>query len=234
MNGPPYFYSQWFSSDNEKNYQENLKDSDKRKLLEINGWIDRQFDYRFNSHGFRCKDFNDSPSIVFLGCSHTVGVGIPQECTFAEIVAKEINLNCVNLGIHASSLDSAYRMATHWLPRLNCKFCVLLPPENSRLELFYLDSSPLSLSAWVLDLPNTPKDAKDFYKIWAYNENNLITNYQKNIDAINHVCYKNSIPLHIAEYEVLTQTQDLGRDLSHYGIKWNKLIAQSILSNIKI
>jgi hypothetical protein len=246
MDKSPYLYSnfqtyayanktyRWLGTDNEQFYLENLKDPNKKKLLEDNGWINRQFDYTFNSHGFRCKEFSDLPSIVFLGCSHTMGVGIPQEYTFAEIVARETNLNCVNLGVSGSSIDTAYRMAVHWLPKLNSKFCVLFPTDNSRVELFYLESIPLSLTSWTLNSPNIPKSARDFYKIWSYNENNLIINHQKTIEAIEHVSYRNKTPLHIAEFALLERTNDLGRDLAHHGIKWHELMAQNILSNIKI
>ena len=38
--------------------------------------------YRYNNFGYRCPDFSlwkMPPSVVYLGCSHTEGTGIPYE-----------------------------------------------------------------------------------------------------------------------------------------------------------
>ena len=78
--------------DTEERYLENLKL--KRPEMESNGWINQEITYKFNSFAFRCNEFTSDPSILFLGCSHTVGVGLPIEHTWPTIVANNLNLKC--------------------------------------------------------------------------------------------------------------------------------------------
>lgn len=66
-------------------------------MLEKNNWINNSFTYSFNRDGFRCKEFTDGPNIMFLGCSLTVGIGIPESTRWTDIVADKLNLRCANI-----------------------------------------------------------------------------------------------------------------------------------------
>ena len=79
----------WLPWDTEERYIENLKLNP--QALENNGWINKEFTYQFNSFAFRCEEFTNDPSILFLGCSHTVGVGLPIEHTWPTVVANKLN-----------------------------------------------------------------------------------------------------------------------------------------------
>lgn len=62
----------------------------------------KQFSYTLNSQGYREKQWdkiNWNNSYIFLGCSHTFGVGVPEEETIPKLVQTSIEKYCVNLGI---------------------------------------------------------------------------------------------------------------------------------------
>jgi hypothetical protein len=52
----------------------------------------KTYTYKFNSEGFRCDDFSETSEfpIVFLGCSHTCGVGLELENTWPYILVDKI------------------------------------------------------------------------------------------------------------------------------------------------
>ena len=62
----------------------------------------QKIEYRLNSLGYREKEFDKidwNSSYVFLGCSHTFGVGVKQQETIPALVQAATGIPCVNLGI---------------------------------------------------------------------------------------------------------------------------------------
>jgi hypothetical protein len=64
---------QWLPSDTEELFIKNKKE--KLKELKAGGWLNTEIEYSFNSYGFRSEEFSTSSSILYLGCSFTVGIG---------------------------------------------------------------------------------------------------------------------------------------------------------------
>jgi len=226
---PHYKYANqtlsWLPSDSEKRYQTNLTQCPGG--LETHNWINSAFTYKFNSHGFRCDEFTEEPSAVFLGCSLTQGIGLPVETTWAQIVAKQLNLRCYNLGIGGASNNTAFRLAYTWLETIRPKIVVLCTASPERLELLSTDET------YEL-LPNTPKHhpGQDFYKHWVSNENNGILNQAKNVLAIEMLCQRLDICLIVVDSALLLSTMyiDLARDLTHPGRRSNLAFAQHVLN----
>ena len=80
----------WLPMDTKELYEKNLKE--KYQLLKQHDWIDKSFTYKFNSHGFRCEEFTNKPTIMVLGCSFTCGIGLPIEFIWPELISKNLNL----------------------------------------------------------------------------------------------------------------------------------------------
>ena len=98
-------------------------------------WVD-EITYTFNSYGFRSDEFEeDNDSIIFLGCSHTMGVGLPSNRVWCHLVASSLGLRYFNLGIGAGSLDSAFRVFSEWYPIIKPKYVFLQKPRP-RAEIF--------------------------------------------------------------------------------------------------
>ena len=215
----------WLISDTEENYKENLETQYQR--LSNNNWIDRTFTYKFNSHGFRCDEFTLDPSIMFLGCSHTCGIGIPFENTWAYSVSQQLNLNMINLGIGGAGPDTAFRLADHYIPQLKPKIVVYLEPDIARFSLFIRNK--------IIDfLPACESDYhSDYYMSWISNSENEKLNSRKHKLAIEAICIKNNIKyIEIDSIKNSFIKIDWARDLMHRGIKSNELFSKNVLNLI--
>jgi hypothetical protein len=216
---------EWLPMDTQDLYTQNV--ANRYDEIVKFGWLDKKISYKFNSHGFRSDEFSNKPSMVSLGCSHTCGVGLPLENCWANIVSNSLNLKNFNLGIGASSNDTAFRMAHHWLTQLKPKVVVHLSTHRHRLEYHDDNSEIHNLGTW---------SDSQLWKAWALNAANSDMNFLKNTLAIQHICNNLGIKLIQIEYEKLHVFKiienDFARDLRHRGVKTNQNIAEHILSKI--
>lgn len=211
----------WVISDTEELYRQNLIDH-ADQLQEL-GWNDTSVTYTFNSDGFRSDEFieTERDSIVFLGCSLTMGIGIPLQDTWAYKVAQSLNLRCYNLGVGGTSADGCFRLANYWLPILKPKYVCMLTPALGRMEL--IDNNTIH---GFLPMQLTPNDMREklerainiilnsdqkdeysktqlnaFYEKWVSNSINPTLNREKNQLAIRHICQENNIKIFELTFE---------------------------------
>ena len=216
---------EWLPADTQARYEENLKIN--YSQLKENDWLDKKFTYSFNQHGFRCDEFTSDPSIMFLGCSHTCGIGLPIENSWAYLVSKKLNLNMVNLGIGGSGPDTSFKLANHYIPQLKPNIVVYFEPNNARFGLIDIRRNITEFSPW-----NSQNDTyNDFYNAWASNEENLNLNGLKHKLAIEAICNRNNIKL-ITFNDNYFLRLDLARDLLHNGIKSNEEFSKIVLNAI--
>lgn len=218
----------WFSSDSLETYNHNVKN--RLTDLQATGLMDYKFNYKFNSLGFRCDEFTNNPCIMFLGCSNTVGTGLPQENIWPELLSKKMNMQCANLGISGGSLDTSFRLCHGYIDRINPKIVVLLPSNGIRCE-FVSNMGLENLGAWVFDTHYGVEDSqyKNFYRMWSVDNNNDFFNREKNILAIESLCVKRNIKFVLAQQDALDTPGSFARDLQHYGIEAHKSFADKIL-----
>jgi hypothetical protein len=218
--------SMWHPFDSKERYENNLK-NDYARLKQF-GWLENQnFTYKFNSYGFRCNEFNDDAGIVFLGCSHTVGVGLPLEQTFSQIISKQLNLQCINLAVPATSNDTAFRLACHWIPKMKPKIVVMMSPDPARFELITQDNK-----INFMPRPIPSKKYEGFYNDWVFNDDNMLLNQEKNKAGVEILSQKNSAKFIFIDALTTIDYVDYGRDLWHSGVQCNRYIANIILSKI--
>ena len=211
----------WLPMDTKELYEKNLKNR-YNDLVKYN-WINNHFTYKMNSLGFRCEEFNDQPSIMFLGCSLTCGIGIPAEARWSELVSKELNLQHVNLGIGGGSSDLAFRLCVGYVDKIKPKIIIFMVPPGIRIELLF--------STYILSL-KTGDEQNSYYKQWASDENNHYFNLMKNKYAIEKMCSDRGIKLLIIDdfQPILPIFVSLARDLTHPGIESNRICADKVLS----
>jgi hypothetical protein len=213
----------WLPMDTEELYLKHLKSN--YQALELGGWIDKEITYKFNSFAFRCEEFTNDPSILFLGCSHTVGVGITLEHAWPTIVAEKLNLQCYNLGQGGSSADTAYRLGSYWIPKILPKMVVFLIPEPHRLELVRGHDMEF------LTPMSRPEYYSRFYNQWLGSNTNGQLNSEKNTLALAQVSQLNGckfVPVKLNMFKGL----DAARDLAHHGIRSHSDLASSVLALI--
>lgn len=215
---------EWLPMDTQELFNTHVKS--KKDLLLEHGWMDRKFTYQFNQHGFRADEFSDEEGIIFLGCSHTIGIGLPYEYTWPYLVSKMLRKQCYNLAIGGGSNDLAFRMAYNYIPKLKPKLVIFLITYNSRLEVLGKGREVLQF----FGPKSSPFTNDKFYETWLMNEGNLNANLAKNLLAIENICSANNVKLITIDQNKMP-TLDMARDLAHRGIKSNFEFAKIVLKD---
>lgn len=222
----------WLTSDTEDLYQQNLRDSGKRKLLEEWGWIDVEIQYSFNSHGFRSIEFDDRPAIAVFGCSHTQGIGLHYHQVWHQQLSKKLNDKPIfNFGIGGASADTCYRLAENYLPNLNVDTVIFLAPSEYRLEFWDInDSFP-----WFLNARSVPENHK-FFTPWFIDPRNASMYSLKNIQSVAYICQMLGIDFYCYPERVYTHSlpnqRTYARDLLHFGADHNRVFADLVYNDI--
>jgi hypothetical protein len=226
----PYAYSydpgkqsEWFDTDSAETFDslpEHLKQA----------WCDIKISYQFNQYGFRCSEFKESEysnAICFLGCSFTVGLGVPKDQTWSHIVSDQLNMTELNYAVLGGSLYSQHRIYQHWGRIHKPKLTVLLPPPSPRIELFTEDRINTYKSGLIQNVGPSVK------KFWIDNHFNSCESYVRHIRGINAI---KGIAAEIGSDLIVISNQpcvDLARDGIHPGPQWHKEMSQKVINHTK-
>lgn len=214
----------WLVSDTRKLYVYNLKN--RYNELKHNGWIDRPFTYDFNSHGFRTPEFSTETTLMALGCSNTMGIGLPNDSIWCSLVSKELGVHCANLGIGGSGPDTAFRLCLGYIDKIKPKIVIHMVNPGLRFEL--VDDIKITMING-----NSPDSVQLYYRLFT-DDNNYFFNLQKNTLAIQMLCAERKIKfLQIHAHDVLDcEHRSMARDLHHEGVNEHKSAAEKILAMI--
>ena len=213
----------WLSGDSLKLYNKNL--INRYDDLKKHNWIDNHFSYTFNSLGFRSNEFTQDPTIMFLGCSYTMGLGLPVDFIWPELVSKNLKMNCANLGISGGSCDTAFRLCHGYIDRIKPKVVVLMIPPGVRCE------NVNDKDVHNILIGNVKYEY--YFKTLSVDENNNYFNREKNILGIKMLCTERNIKLVVVDCDELNCADSLARDLSHCGIESHNIFYKKILEQIQ-
>ena len=239
---PPHFGKshannefEWLPSDTKENYEKLIQEPEHCKYFAEMGWDQPgAITYKLNSHGFRCDEFSSGPYVLALGCSYTVGTGLPLHDTWAYKVGEALNLKVANLGWGGYSADTCYRLAEYWVPELRPDYVCMLTPPKSRFELLLEDGHDLQVEVFM------PQSESQFYNIndkyikhWFLNEKNAEINQRKNTLAVRQLCLDLNIPCTVIDGNTYMSRsrEEVGyaRDYMHSGPIAHKLIADKFV-----
>lgn len=217
----------WLFDDTQENYQKNLQNPAIAKHLSK-----EMVTYKLNTNGFRTKEIKeDKDSIVALGCSHTFGLGLREEDTYIAKLGNMLGINYYNLGVPGGASDTAFRIASYWLPIIQPRYVVMVTPPISRFEIIRTNGDAILFNA---NAKEHDKLVQDIAKHYIANDANPIINRQKNLLAIENICkIHNSNFYWYTEDIMIKETEnDLARDWKHSGPKQNLKVAQLMCSDI--
>lgn len=216
----------WMPTDTYERFTQSSRDPEKLKYLKSQGWEDPDaIEYTINDEGFRSESFNSTdPCLVALGCSFTMGIGLPNDKVWPSVLGKMLGLRVYNLAWGGNSADTCFRIGRYWIPRLKPQVVCMLVPPRSRVELLPINMEPYPPAE--VFLPNTDSviaGVKNdiFLKHWMTNEENQTLNAEKNVLAVKQIALENN-----AEFAVLYADQEDGtcpdivgyaRDFCHSG-----------------
>jgi len=230
-------------------------------------WTDRNskfeitvtdFDYKFNSRGYRCDEFDleSELPIMFSGCSHTFGLGIPVTETWAYKTLENIRAKTNkkipywNIAINGSSLELQYFVMEKYIPKLKPKYLFMLAPHYQR-RFIRLYNRFFNVMAGSIHFDSYPREIKNAYPL-LFDEQASLIEYHKICTLINALCYKYNVKVYmqfmgplidreenffrqmLPAYDKFTRVStymrliDLARDRAHAGVKSNNFFAECL------
>jgi len=153
------------------------------------------FNYETNKHGFRCDDFDTmdftKKSIVYLGCSHTFGIGSPEEDIWCSILHKLLQehhnteFNFINLGIGSGCVDDYLRFVPYY-KKFNPHMIVSSNPGMHRMIIPSDEDNhgcPTHLGLWSEKNRNT----NAFHQLLKFNDEYFIYKYDMTLQVVKSV-----------------------------------------------
>ena len=225
--------------DTEELFNENLKKEPNNKTLLY--YLDNPIEYRVNDVGFRTdSSFNtDKAGNVFLGCSHTLGIGNHLEDVWSYKLNKVIGGEFFNLGAPGHGILTSLRLLRYWSTKLNIKNIFHYQPIYHRYE-FYKPNKVIHMFG-VTDLENI-KD-RDLREVLSSDEN-ILELYKNSILAISAIAQSLGINYYYytpweatrTDFENSKHTMMIppfrARDLGHHSILENEIIKDNFISSI--
>lgn len=225
-------------------------------------WSYQQFDYVINHYGFRGGPIPNETNLAAFGCSFTFGSGLPDYMLWHDILAKEINVPCVNFGQPTCSIESIVDIFLIISKHVKMKHAVILLPSISRLQIAkkhpdydfvsYLNVMPTYISKinemFGVDVDNIYRGIPD-EEIYKVCKNQLY--------LLDHIASERGINVYLSSWDSETYNfiqqlnlkavilpewkspslefanTDLARDCKHPGPKHHQLFVDNIKSYIK-
>ena len=203
---------------------------------------DKVITYKRNVNGHRCKnieEINLNNYFLAIGCSHTEGVGLILEDTYAYSLSNQLNCDYYNLGLGGSGIDVLQYNLLTWMAKIKQKpkFIVFQHPHENRFAL--VDDYEIKLQgSWT-----KVKESNEFL-ILADKLNYFSSKYKLIEVLIENVIDVPIIHLHIPykygfEFTetptsiVVDPNIDKARDDIHFGVETNKKITSDILQKLQ-
>lgn len=122
----------------------------------------KTYSYKYNNHGFRCDEFTTASElpILFLGCSHTSGVGLELQDVWSNVLLEKIKnhtgkkIPFWNLATPGSSIDRQATILEKYIHELNPKLIFFLIPSMFRRHIALTDR--------VIDYRTTNMNANEY------------------------------------------------------------------------
>jgi hypothetical protein len=217
----------WSGSDTMQLWHRNMTDPKTYDILKQYGWDKTAITYQYNSHGFRCVEFDSTPAYLALGCSFTEGVGLPIEQTWPAILSDKLQQPVLNLGVGGSSLDTCFRLLNYYLDKLNIIGVFILEPSADRFELFEL-GKPMTIMPAV----DYNKHKELIRQFWVTGEQNTYYNVLKNRLAIQMLCKNLKLVSFSSDILISARSTSMARDLMHFGYPNHQYAANEFFCNL--
>ena len=226
----------WLPTDTEENFQQNLNNKECQEYFQSKGWLEPDaITYRINSNGFRSQEFDpQASSMVSLGCSYTIGIGLPEQTTWSYLVAQSLGLKNYNLAWAGTSADTCFMMANYWVPVLRPKLVVMAAPPKNRFDLIS-EQVNLNHDTYLPASEIGGADQDGFVKTWFLNDRNADLNNARNRLAVEGLCARLGIrclTYNAHDWFVKSREEiEYARDYMHAGPQGHAVFAERIIND---
>lgn len=226
----------WLPTDTEESFQRLVQNEEYREYFRSKGWLEPDaITYRINSAGFRSEELDpQAASVVSLGCSYSVGTGLPEETTWPALVSSALGLKNYNLAWAGTSADTCFMQAEYWLPVLQPKLVVMAAPPKHRFDLI-TEKANYPHDTYMPNSEIGGSDQDGFIKTWFLNDRNADLNNARNRLAVEGLCAKLGIRcLTYNAHDWFAKSREeveYARDRMHAGPRGHQLFAERILND---
>ena len=246
---------QWWPADTEEKYDMHVRKGkiDKPSGLKISSYKKDDFYYDVNANGFRCDDFDTidftKKSVIYLGCSHTFGIGLPEEHCWPLITHKVLNTtetyNYINLSVAGGSVDW-YLLFLPFFKKFNPALIISANPFTERMimiddfnenEKILRDIVPSDAKDKLNKNFNNVNISKAYYYLLRFQPDYF--EYRRKVIFANIESVAKSLNAKFIsiDSEVVAkqhfQNSRLARDLSHFSKEHHEVISSIVLNKIK-
>tara|TARA_B110000240_G_scaffold191752_1_gene234808 strand:+ start:5491 stop:6267 length:777 start_codon:yes stop_codon:yes gene_type:complete len=226
----------WIGSDTESLFKRNLKH--KKRLMKK---VPKDVVYRTNEYGFRCDSFDKKSVILFNGCSHTFGIGINVEDTYASLLARSQNVPYHNISLGSSDISLAVSRSIYWLLKLKPKVHFFQCPSSARVGHYISRKRRKEINFISSAQPDREWPS---HKLDLMLEENMEWNYYSSICTLKQICQELNIHLICKTWTNMMQPYpqgilrepipleeeiDTARDLIHAGVETNLCLFKGLL-----
>lgn len=214
-------------------------------------YSDTDITYTWNSYGFRSDEFVDDgrDCIITLGCSYTIGLGVPVQYTWPNLLRNKINPNIkiYNMSLAASSSDYIVRSLYKTIETLKPKAVFVLWPRFSSREVAFNKTLIPFKETSLMSKSKNDWNILGIFRAVLTDPSFYMYHHIKNKAFAKSICKSNSV-----EYYDLSLVDDIekiinnnvknpftdylkiighennfpfARDNSHFGAEWNNYIA---------
>jgi hypothetical protein len=107
-----------------------------------------EYDYVFNSDGIRSIEFSTKPEIVAIGCSITMGQGVPQELRWSDLLSKEIGMPIGNISYSGAAINKNVISFIAMTKQYNYTPKILIANFANFERFFFIDGSASYMRDW--------------------------------------------------------------------------------------
>lgn len=190
--------SLWLGSDSKELWDENIKTYSQY----LEPYVDTPIKYKINEQYFRSDfDFNKELGCevnIYLGCSHTQGVGNYEEDMFTTMINNKIGYKQMNLGLGGHGMETAYYSILKYIIRHEVKNVFHYQPLYPRYSCINRDGVFYTISYNKSDEEYEKIDKipfrKEFIKNTVTSQGYMVYEYVKYINAISSICQRKGVP----------------------------------------
>lgn len=136
----------YYSTDSSQLHHKNQRHPDHN--YDSRRWDGSQIEYSFNSLGFRTPELesviDNSKWFLVLGCSYTVGVGLPAHLRWPDLISEKSGIPHINLALEGTGLDYCVYQSRLFLKNYQQRpdFVIVQHSEVSRMLHAQLAEKP--------------------------------------------------------------------------------------------
>lgn len=177
-------------------------------------------DYNYNNLGHRCQNVDDidlNNYILFTGCSHTEGYGLPLEKSYPFLTSKKLGLDYYNLALSGTGFDVVFHNLMIWVQIYKKPKCLVIQYPNSARFSIIKENNIQQVGSWTTDnkLQSFLIDGEES-GFFGFRNKSYIKILEKIVDnPIIKLSFDNIIPIDKAA--TLIRKMDYAIDNLHFG-----------------